>query len=352
MSVPNSGILPASQIIRGDLASQIDAFMSDHEQNGFSGALLIEQNGEIILASGYGYANRAAEIPNTTETVFDIGSVTKQFTGAAILKLVEQGKVQIDDPIAKYFEAVPADKAAITLHQLLTHTAGFKSDLADDYDPILRAEYMDLALNSKLDFEPGEKHSYSNAGYSLLAAIIEIVTGDSYEAYLRANLLEPSGMTQTGYLLPEWDIAQLAHGYGGILFQSKDQGTPLDYPFAEDGPYWNLRGNGGILSTAQDMYRWHKALEGDQILSAESKVNLFAPHVHEGFKEESYYGYGWVNIPTSRGTTLITHNGGNGIFFADMLRYVDESIMILIVSNAGKPNATELSWQIAEMIFE
>ncbi|MEL7315878.1 MAG: serine hydrolase domain-containing protein [Cyanobacteria bacterium J06559_3] len=335
-----------------NLVERIDAFMMEQVNDGYSGALVVEKDGQLIVAQGYGWRDRTTFTPVTPQTVFDIASVTKQFTAAAILKLEEQGQLTVEDSISAYFETVPEDKQGITLHQLLTHTAGLPEDLVDDYAPVLRDEYIDIAMRTPLVHPPGETYSYSNAGYGLLAAIIERVTGQSYEAYLREVLFEPAGMTDTGYLLPNWPADQLAHGYEKVFFWNQDRGTPLDEPFAEDGPYWNLRGSGGILSTVRDMHQWHKALKGTSVLSEASKAKLFTPYVDEGYEEASFYGYGWVIMPTSRGTTLQTHNGGNGLFYADIHRYVEDDVMIFITSNAGKPDATELSWQIADLIFE
>ncbi|MGJ3249377.1 MAG: serine hydrolase domain-containing protein [Elainellaceae cyanobacterium] len=344
--------VPTRGTAEGKVAEQVDAFITGVASKGYAGSLVVEKDGTLILAKGYGFANREEEVPVTPDTIFDIGSVTKQFTAAAILKLEEQGKLKVEDTISLYFDNVPEDKQSITLHQLLTHTAGFPESLADDYDPVLRAEYIDLAMSAKLINPPGKAHKYSNAGYSLLAAIIELVTGASYETYLRNSLFEPAGMMQTGYILPDWQGNNLAHGYTTTLWGfSRDTGTPLDYPFAEDGPYWNLRGNGGVLSTAMDMYRWHKVLKENTILSESTKEKMFTPYVSEGYWQESYYGYGWVIMPTSQGI-LQTHNGGNDIFYADIHRYIDADVFIFITSSTGaRRNATKLSRRVANILF-
>lgn len=337
---------------QGRIAGRVDAFMQNLEAEGYAGSLIVEAGGQLILAEGYGAADRETGTPVTVETVFDIGSVTKQFTAAAILKLEAQGRLAVGDPISRFFGNVPEDKKAVTLHQLLTHTAGFQEGLGDDYQPISRGAYLDLALCTPLAHPPGATYSYSNVGYSLLAAVIELVTGQPYEVYLRENLFRPAGMAHTGYVLPDWQDDRLAHGYTTASGRTKDRGTPLDYPFAEDGPYWNLRGNGGILSTAADMYRWHQALRGNAVLSEASKKKLFTPHVAEGYEQESYYGYGWVIVPTPLGT-LQTHNGGNGIFFADVYRFVDADTFIFITSSMGeRNNAAEVSRRVAELVFE
>ena len=330
-----------------DLAGKIDEYMNRMVKTGFSGAVLIAKDGEIILSKGYGLADREKNIPITDETVFTIGSITKQFTGAAILKLSMMGKLSIQEPITKYFDDVPDDKKAITLHHLLTHTAGFPGAIGDDYDPVESDAFVRLAMETELNRPPGEIYEYSNVGYSLLGIIVERVSGQSYEAFLHENLFQPSGMTKTGYLLPEWNPEDFAQGYRG----DRKWGTIRDHRWAKEGPGWHLRANGGILSTVKDMYKWHLALEGDQILSDEAKEAFFSPHVREGEDAESFYGYGWAIFTTPRNTRLIAHNGGNGIFAADFLRYVDEDVVIIAMSNtAGKP-AMKASRVISRIVF-
>ncbi|MFQ5769423.1 MAG: serine hydrolase domain-containing protein, partial [bacterium] len=330
-----------------EVQTRLDEYMNRLSFLGFSGALLVAKDGEVIFSKGYGMADRARQIPVTTETVFTTGSITKQFSAAAILKLEMQGKLSVHDPITKYFKKVPQDKTSITLHHLLTHTAGFKPALGYDFAEINREEFVQLALNSSLNHAPGEVYEYSNVGFSLLAAIVEQVSGQSYDAFLQKYLFKPAGMSKTGYVAPNWKRDEMAHGYKG----DKDWGTFLDHPRADDGPYWHLRGNGGILSTVGDMYKWHLALEGKKVLSEEAKRKLYTPYVREGKGADSFYGYGWSIVTTRRGTRLITHNGGNPYFSADFLRYVDEDVVIYMVANTAEQRATRHSRQIARIVF-
>lgn len=322
---------PANGLVKGALGAKLDNQLQEITGKGFSGVLLIAKDGQVVLEKGYGLANREDKITYAPKTVFTVGSITKQFTGAAILKLEMQGKLQTSDKITKYFKDVPPDKADITLHQLLTHSAGFVHAIGDDYERLIRDEVIKKALASKLKYVPGAKHDYSNVGYSLLGAIIELVTGASYERYLHDHLFKPAGMKETGYVLPKWKPAHLAVGYHQ---DGKRWGTPLDHAWDKDGPYWNLRANGGILSTVGDLYKWHLALEGDQILSKEAKEKYFAPHIAEQPEAYSFYGYGWVNEKTPRGTTLIWHDGGNGFFYADFRRYIDEKVVYIVATNS------------------
>jgi CubicO group peptidase (beta-lactamase class C family) len=336
-------------VVKGELGTRLDEYMQRLADFGFSGSLLVAKDSEVVLAKGYGLADREKRLPYTPQTVFSIGSITKQFTAAAILKLQMQGKLNVRDSISKYLPNVPEDKSAITLHHLLTHSAGLESDFGpSDFEAVTRDEIIKQALASKLRSAPGKQYHYSNAGYSLLGAIVEIVSGGGYEAFLHEHLFKPAGMTQTGYRLPKWSPDRLAQGYGR---GGQRWGTILERPWAADGPYWNLRANGGIHSTLADMYRWHRALEGEAILSKDAKEQLFARHIPEGAGEESFYGYGWAIWTTRRGTNLIAHNGGNGIFAADFRRYVDDRVVVMISSNNAEASAIRVSDWIDCVVF-
>jgi CubicO group peptidase (beta-lactamase class C family) len=330
------------------LRERVDDLMTRLEGHGFSGVLLLAKDGEIVLEKGYGLADRGKKLPATPDTVYCIGSITKQFTAAAILKLEMQGKLSVTDPISRFFPGVPADKKGITLHHLLTHTAGLREDYGEtDFEPVSREEIVSRVLSAPLLSAPGEKFRYSNAGYSLLAAVVELTTKGPYEAYLREQLFLPAGMTRTGYKLPGWKPGELARGWRG----DEEWGTTIERPWAPDGqPWWNLRGNGGIHATARDMWRWHQALLGTAILSEEAKRKLYGRHIAEEMPE-SWYGYGWSIATTPRKTTLITHNGGNGIFAADFRRYVDEKIVWFIASNEAGMPAIPVSDMLAGLVF-
>lgn len=212
---------------------------------GFSGSLLIAKDGEVVLSSGYGMADREAGVPVTAETVFDIGSITKQFTAAAILRLEMEGRLSVTDPVTRWFDGVPEDKRTMTLHHLLTHSAGLRGDFGGDYDVAERDSLAGVILQSELLWAPGTRYEYSNAGYSLLGMVVEKASGMGYEAYLRDKLWAPAGMTRTGYRGVRWNLAELAVGYAA---DGRRNGTPVDQRWAPDGPWWNLRANGGVLS--------------------------------------------------------------------------------------------------------
>jgi CubicO group peptidase (beta-lactamase class C family) len=326
----NGGKAPAAPSAEpGPRDPSVEKFLDDTLPEGTSGTIVAARGDEISHCRGFGLADRAAEVAARCDTVYDTMSMTKQFTAAAILKLEMMGKLRVTDPMSEFVGPVPPDKRSITLHHLLTHTAGLPESLGGDYEALSRRDMLDGALESELRSAPGTEHSYSNLGYSVLAAIVEEASGMGYEEFLAENLFAPAGMTQTGYVLPEWEPDRVAVEYDE---NGEPQGKPFDHPWAEHGPYWNLRGNGGMLSTARDMFRWHVALRGDEVLSESAKDKLFKPHVPEEEGGDSYYGYGWVVSPTDEGR-IVWHDGGNGWSLGVLARFPDQGVMVFWVSN-------------------
>jgi CubicO group peptidase (beta-lactamase class C family) len=334
--------------LTGEVVRKLDEYLSRLEKLGYSGGAVVVRGPETVLLKGYGMADRAVGIPITGESVFNLGSITKSFTAAAILKLEMQGRLSVSDPIATYLDGVPTDKTAITLHHLLTHGSGLESDFApSDYDPVGREEYVRRALASKLLFPPGTGYEYSNAGYSLLAAIVERVTGKSYEEALAELVLKPAGMRETGYKAPRWPKQRIAHGYR----DGEDWGTILERLEPPDAPYWTLRGNGGLHTTLADMVAWHRALGTDAVLSQQARAKYVKPYVAEGPAARSFYAYGWAVGKTRRGTTIVQHNGGNGIYVAELLRFPDEDAMIFLASTNAEMKATPAVAVLERILF-
>jgi CubicO group peptidase (beta-lactamase class C family) len=334
--------------VAGDpLGAQLDGFLSRLAAYGYSGSVLVAKGGRILLHEGYGLADRAARRPYTPETLFDIASIAKQFTAAAILKLEMEGKLKVEDPLGKFFPGAPPEKAAITLHQILTHTSGLRDTFGDEYEPITRGELLRRVFASQLLGRPGRRYRYSNGGYSVLAAVVEVASGESYDDYLRSRLFTPAGMRHTGFRVSPADRARLAHGYGA----GGDWGTPLDHPWAADGPYWELRGNGGILSTTGDLYRWHLALQGNRVLSAPERAKYVTPYVSEGRWAHTEYGYGWSIGKSPTGKTEISHIGGNGYFEADFRRYVGDDAVIILSGNSVDFSALAIGDHLENRLF-
>lgn len=328
---------------------KIETYINEIEKVGFNGTVLVELNGEKMISKGYGFRNTNQKLKNTPDTIFDIGSITKQFTAAAILKLEMQGKLSTDDKITKYFENVPKDKSEITIHQLLRHSSGLPSVVGGDFDRISQSEFVEKVFSAPLKFESGTRFSYSNVGYSLLAMIIEKVSGASYEQFSYENLWKPAKMESTGYTRPNFDNNLIATGYSET---GEVWGKPNEQAWDGDAPYWHLKGNGGILSTVEDLYKWHLALSSDGILSKEAKQKYYRPTLRADEDANSYYAYGWGVQKTRRNTSLIQHNGTNRIFYADFYRFLDEGTTIILLSNKSYPNVVETNPEISRIIFD
>lgn len=342
--LPRSPVAP-----EGDTAAVAETrtYLRRLEKLGFAGVVLVARGDVPLFAEGVGLADREHGVRWTPGTISDIGSITKQFTGAAILKLEEAGKLSVGDPITRHFQGVPPDKAGITLHQLLSHSSGLSDPDIGDFDAVPLEEYVKQTFARPLLFAPGKGYSYSNANFSLLGAILEKLSGAPYETFLRERLFLPNGMYETGYRLPAWGESRFAQGYdaGGGRW-----GTFLERPAAADGPHWALRANGGIHTTVYDMLRWARALLTGRVLTPESTKKLWSPHVSEG--GDTSYGYGWSVAKAPDGTKIVTHNGGNGIYFADLAIVPDAGLVVFLMTNviAENRSANSLLGQL-EMRF-
>ncbi len=315
------------KVIQNAAGRTMNDFLTRLASFGFHGSVLAAQDGEILLHNAYGLADVERSVSNHTSTLFSTGSVTKQFTAAGIMLLEMEGKLSTTDSIGKFFADVPPDKQGITIHYLLTHTAGLPGHSGADEDAISRDDFLKQTLNEPLLFPVGDRYEYSNVGFSYLAAIIELVSGMEYERFLQERLFEPAGMSSTGLHLVDVPDTLVAHSHAAEV----DYLSPADRP-RED---WHLRGSGGLLSTPADMYRWHRALLTDELVSDRAKVKMFTPHVREYEDQKSYYGFGWVVQESSRGTTLYWHNGGampHGWSCA-FYRYVDDNAVFIVFSN-------------------
>lgn len=315
----------------------------------FSGALIVYQGGATPFERYYalGLADVKSQTPFTEDTVVDIASITKQFTGAAIVRLESQKKLTTRDKLGQYIPGLKPHLSVISLHQLLTHTSGLTGATGDDFEAISLTGLIKKLNRTPLSYQKG-KHHYSNLGYSLLAAVIEKVSGKTYDQYLNDEFFQPLGMTRTGYVIPKFNDKDVAHGYDSY----GDWGQPHHKNWASDGPYWNFRGNGGILSTVSDMYLWMKALQTDAVFSAVEKEKYFGLHVKEYPDTESYYGYGWVTEKLQDGKKLIWHNGSNGVFTADVRYYPEDNLFYIIVGNRSDAQVWKLSEQIHEFILD
>jgi CubicO group peptidase (beta-lactamase class C family) len=302
---------------------------------GFSGAVLVTAGDATLLRKGYGWADEKRRIPITPETVFDIGSITKVFTAVAVMQLEERGKLSTSDPIIKYFPNVPKDKQVITLHHLLTHTSGLEHDdfyslATPEIKEILkdREKFIERILSFPLAFEPGTKRVYSNSGFSFLAAIVEKLSGQSYEQYLRENILRPAGMSNTGYVMRKWKNSLVARGYND---GPTDFGFPWTGQWAGEIIPWDLLGNGGLLSTVDDMHRFVVALRDDKLLGEKTKAKMLTVYFAE--RDQAY---GWFISKTENGSHTFIYHGGDAVpegWNAELRWFPVQNLIAVVLTN-------------------
>ncbi|MEQ8419062.1 MAG: serine hydrolase [Arenibacter algicola] len=349
-----STISAFSQNTNKELINKIDSYLESSVTNGFSGVVLVSKRGEIILSKGYGWADRENKIPNSPSTVFNIGSVTKQFTASAILKLVEQGKIKTSDKISSYFTQTPIDKRDITIHQLLTHTSGVSNRTGGfRYDEASKEQFLKEFFESEFHSKPGKKYQYANANYIMLTVILELVSGQTYSSFLKEHLFEPAQMKSTGYKSINFSTERLAHGYYYNIDGKKwaDWGTTQQHlPYNNE--HWYSIGKGDIHSTIEDLYKWHNALKNNVVLTKKTRKIQETAYVAENDKMTSYYGYGWAISHSNRDTKIVAHNGSNGLYFADFVRFIDDDVVVIYITNAFLGSESEyVAREIGKMIF-
>lgn len=332
-----------------NVGRQLDGYMQTQvDRNHFTGTVLVAQNEKLLLAKGYGYANAESKTPNTLQTKFRIGSLTKQFTASAIMQLREQGLLSLQDSICKYLQPCAEAWKPVTLHHLLSHTSGIPGYGAMP-DPNTRkippwtaSQIAAQFRDESLEFTPGTQWKYSDWGYCLLGLVIESVTGKPYAQVLRERIFEPLEMYGTGYDEPQTRIEPRASGYrivGGRL---------------ENAEYINIAGPysaGALYSTAEDLYKWDQALYTDTILPRSALGLMWAEVM-------SNYGYGWM-VSTAEASSpppwalphrfQVVHPGSINGFTSEILRFPDEHLTVIVLSNLE--DAHVVGPELAAMVF-
>ena len=302
-------------------------------------SLAVVKDGKIILAKGYGLSNVEHQVPVKPETIFQSGSVGKQFTATAVMMLVEEGKINLEDKISKYFSDAPAGWQNITVRHLLTHTSG-TTDYPNDFD--FRRDYTEDELLKRaeaipLAFQPGEKWSYSNLGYVVLGILIHKVSGKFYGDFLQERIFRPLGMT-TARIISEADIVpNRAAGYTIVKGELKNQGWV--------SPTLNTTADGALYLTVYDMAKWDAALYTESLLPRRSLEQMWTPVKLNDGKTQSY-GFGW-GLAEVRGHHIIEHGGSWQGFKSHIARYVDDKLTIIVFANLAQSNPTRIAHGVA-----
>jgi len=315
------------------IAQKLDEFLnSSNAVNKFNGTAIVAQKGQILLNKGYGFKNVATNSINDSNSIFQIGSITKSFTAIIILKLQEEGKLSVQDKLSKFFPDYPHGNK-ISIHNLLTHTSGIYN-YANDIDegdtaivchPVSKDRVLEVFKNKPLAFKPGKYFQYCNSGYFLLGMIIEKVTVKPYETVVREMIFNPLQMNHSGFDFKNLVDKNKTQGY---VLLSRDT-AKINYTI-DSTVYYSA---GGIYSTSTDMYAWAKAIANHELLNENSWKQAFTP-----YKEN--YGYGfWIN-QNINGKKFIRHHGGLLGFTSDFIYFPDDDITIILLNNTG--NGTNL----------
>jgi len=311
-------------------ADEVDNFVRAQlaERHIPGAAIAVIKNGKIVKTEGYGLASVEFNAPATKETVFEIGSVSKQMTAAAIMLLVEEGKINLDEKISKYLPATPDAWKNVSVRNLLTHTSGIKSYTGlsgfELTKRLSRDEFIKSLGVQPLEFETGARYLYSNSGYNLLGFIIESVSGKSYWDFMRERIFKPLGMNATADRDPKYIIPRRATGYEW----ENNHLVGRDYDLTD------VFSAGAIVSTVTDLAKWDAAWRGDTLLKKASKTQVWTPVTLNDGKPYPY-GFGW-RISEVRGHRLIAHSGQTAGFGANISRYVDDDLTVIALTNLGE----------------
>ena len=331
-----------------DKAAKIQEVLATaHKHRLFNGTALVAENGKIIYKGAFGMANMEWAIPNTLDTRFRLASITKQFTATLTLELVQQGKIKLDGKITDYLPDYRKDVGdKVTIHHLLTHTSGIPSYTSQpgffeniSRNPYKVADFVKKYTSGDLEFEPGSKYSYNNSGYFLLGAIIEKVTGKTFEQALKEYILDPAGMKNSGYDHNDTLIPKRATGY-----VKTDNSYNISAYLDMSIPY----AAGSMYSTVEDLYLWDQALYTEKLLSAASKDLMYKPFLDD-------YAYGWVVNNASfklndQPVQVIRHGGGINGFSTMIVRFPKEKNLIVLLDNTSQ-NTGRLSETITNLLY-
>jgi D-alanyl-D-alanine carboxypeptidase len=316
--------------------------MEKHHVAGLS--MKVVKDGKAIKTESYGMANLEWNIPATKDTVFEIGSMTKQFTAACILLLAEDGKLSVDDKISQHLNNTPAAWSNITIRHLLTHTSGIKNYTGMDgfefSKHLSQEEFIKKMSTIPLSFQPGDKFSYCNTGYNLLGFIVENASGKKYWDFIHERIFDPLQMTSTTSRDPGVILPHRAAGYE----LSKGQHINRDYDITD------IFSAGAIVSTVEDISKWNAALDGNKFLNANSRQLWWTPTKLNDGKIQNY-GFGWFLDPLDNHKN-IGHGGATSGFSATIQRFPDDKLSIIILTNADETGlASSIAKKVAKLYF-
>jgi len=306
-------------------------------------ALLVSRAGQVVRAQGYGLANVELQVPVKPETIFQSGSVGKQFTATAVMMLVEQGKIALEDPLTKYFPDAPAPWKQVTIRELLSHTAGF-TDYPKDFDmrkDYTEAELLKIVEGIPLAFPPGTSWSYSNLGFLTLGILIHKVTGEFYGDFLQERIFHPLGMNTTRIISEEDIIPNRAAGYRLVKGELKNQEWVA--------PRVNTTADGSLYFSILDLGKWDAALYTENVLKRSSLDQMWTvAKLSDGQPNSGHYGFGW-SLETENGHRVVEHGGAWQGFKTQISRYIDDRLTVVVLTNLAEARPAPIAHRVAEM---
>ena len=327
-------------------ADPIDQYIqAEMQQRQIPGlALLIARDGKIVRAQGYGFSNVELQVPVKPETLFQSGSMGKQFTATAVMLLVEEGKVQLDDPLTKYFKNAPATWKNITVRELLSHTGGF-TDYPKNFDfrrDRTEDELIKVVEGLPLAYQPGTKWSYANLGYLTLGVLIHRASGQFYGDFLHDKVFAPLGMTTTRIISEADIIPDRASGYQLVKGQLKNQEWV--------SPALNTTADGSLYFSILDLAKWDAALYGEEVLKKSSLDQMWTiTKLKNGQPNSGHYGFGWF-VSDIRGHHIIEHEGAWQGFTTNISRYVDDKLTVVVLTNLAGSGPDDITHHVAGLI--
>jgi len=310
-------------------------------------SVAVVRGGDTVALRGYGYADVENRVPATAETAYYVGSISKQFVAAAIVRLVERGRVRLDDPITRYVSGIPSGGQGVTIHHLLTHTSGLPTAQSDPWERGIRRrvtteETIARYRGAPMESAPGERWAYNNFGYVLLGAVLERVTGTHYAEHLRVSLFRPLGMTSTVYCEQPPAVPRLARGY--------ELSTSGELVVRDESMNMSAVGPGGAFcSTLRDLLRWQDALTSGRVVSRASYAKMTAPVVlNDGTREPYGYALGLRDVDGVRG---ISHGGGIAGYWSYLSHYPERDLDIVVLVNSRAEPSRPLAEELARRIF-
>ncbi len=307
-------------------------------------AVAVVDHGTVVLARGYGYANLEHSVPVIADTVFQSGSVGKQFASAAVMLFVQDGRLSLDDPVTQYLPEAPAEWKDIRIHHLLTHTSGIRDyGYEASYDTrraMTEAELVRMACAQPLEFQPGERYSYSNTGYLLLGAIMDRIAGRHYSEVLRERIFEPLGM-KSARLIDE--AAIVPHRAAGYRLQD---GQVANQQWV--APEQNTTADGSLYLSLNDMIAWDRGLRAGRILSADSWNKVYTP-VTLSSGNTYPYGFAW-EVYRSHGQEVHAHSGGVPGFATYIARYLGDDLSIIVLTNLEDADPERIARRVAGVL--